>query len=117
MEAQAQGGVLFGLSAALFNNLTIKNGAFEQSNFHDYRTLRINETPQIEVYQIKSSEPPGGMGEVCTAIAAPALNNAIFAATGVRLRQLPIDSKALIGERAAHEVIGATSPARVEGRL
>jgi isoquinoline 1-oxidoreductase beta subunit len=117
VEAQAQGGVLFGLSAALFNNLTIKNGAFEQSNFHDYRTLRINETPQIEVYQIKSSEPPGGMGEVCTAIAAPALNNAIFAATGVRLRQLPIDSKALIGEGAAHEVIGATSPERVEGRL
>jgi CO/xanthine dehydrogenase Mo-binding subunit len=117
VEAQAHGGVLFGLSAALFNNLTIKNGAFEQSNFHDYRTLRINETPQIEVYQIKSSEPPGGMGEVCTAIAAPALNNAIFAATGVRLRQLPIDSKALIGEGAAHEVIGATSPTRVEGRL
>jgi CO/xanthine dehydrogenase Mo-binding subunit len=117
VEAQAQGGVLFGLSAALFNELTIKNGAVEQSNFHDYRTLRINETPQVEVYQIKSTEPPGGMGEVCTAIAAPALNNAIFAATGVRLRQLPIDNEALIAKGAAREVIGATSPARVEGQL
>lgn len=91
VEAQVQGGVLFGLSAALYNGITLKHGAIEQSNFHDYRTLRINEAPPVELYRISSDQPPGGLGEVGTAIAAPALGNAIFAATGVRLRSLPVD--------------------------
>jgi len=95
IEAQVQGGLLFGLSAALYNAITLKNGAVEQSNFHDYRNLRMNETPAVEVYRVESSESPGGLGEVGTAIAAPALGNAIFAATGVRLRSLPIDRRRL----------------------
>ena len=95
IEAQIQGGMLFGLSAALYSGITLKHGAVEQSNFHDYRILRMSETPQIEVYRLTSSESPGGLGEVGTAIAAPALGNAIFAATGVRLRSLPIDRRLL----------------------
>ena len=91
IEAQVQGGLLFGWGAALYNGITLKQGAIEQSNFHDYRSLRIDEVPSIEVYRIENNEKPGGLGEVGTAIAAPALNNAVFAATGVRLRTLPID--------------------------
>jgi CO/xanthine dehydrogenase Mo-binding subunit len=90
IEAQIQGGLLFGLSAALYNEITIDNGAIQQSNFNDYRMLRMNETPEVQVHIVNSTEAPGGIGEVGTAIAAPALANAIFAATGVRLRELPI---------------------------
>jgi isoquinoline 1-oxidoreductase beta subunit len=96
IEAQVQGGLIFGLSAALFSGITLKQGAIEQSNFHDYRSLRMNEIPLVEVHTIESTQPPGGLGEVGTAIAAPALSNAIFAATGVRLRSLPIDRQLLI---------------------
>ncbi|HMK85465.1 MAG TPA: molybdopterin cofactor-binding domain-containing protein [Steroidobacteraceae bacterium] len=95
-EAQMQGGVLFGLSAALYSAITLKNGAVEQSNFHDYRNLRMNEVPAMEVYRVESKEAPGGLGELATSIAAPALGNAIFAATGVRLRALPVDSRQLV---------------------
>jgi isoquinoline 1-oxidoreductase beta subunit len=101
VEAQVQGGLIFGLSAALYSGITLKNGAIEQSNFHDYRILRINEAPLVEVYRIENNETPGGLGEVGTAIAAPALANAIFAATGVRLRELPIDPKLLIQDSGA----------------
>ncbi len=115
VEAQIQGGVLFGLSAALYSGITIKHGAIEQSNFHDYRTLRINETPLIELHRIESDQPPGGLGEVGTAIAAPALGNAIFAATGVRLRSLPVDRALLVQnggalKRVVAENGGAGSP-------
>jgi isoquinoline 1-oxidoreductase subunit beta len=105
VEAQVQGGLLFGLSAALFNGITLKNGAIEQSNFHDYRTLRINETPLIELHRIDNEETPGGLGEVGTAIAAPALGNAIFAATGVRLRILPVDRSKLVQNAAALKAV------------
>jgi isoquinoline 1-oxidoreductase beta subunit len=104
VEAQVQGGLLFGLSAALYSAITLKDGAFEQSNFHDYRNLRMNEVPRIEVYRIASSEAPGGLGEVGTAIAAPALGNAIFAATGVRLRSLPVDKRKLAESGAGTRV-------------
>jgi isoquinoline 1-oxidoreductase beta subunit len=96
VEAQVQGGLLFGLGAALYNGITLKNGAIEQSNFHDYRSLRINEVPHIELYRIDNLESPGGLGEVGTAIAAPALCNAIFAATGVRLHSLPVNRARLV---------------------
>jgi isoquinoline 1-oxidoreductase subunit beta len=96
VEAQVQGGLIFGLSAALYSGITLKSGAIQQSNFHDYRSLRINEAPAIEVYCVDSSQPPGGLGEVGTAIAAPALGNAIFAATGVRLRTLPVEPRLLV---------------------
>jgi isoquinoline 1-oxidoreductase beta subunit len=111
VEAQVQGGLLFGLSAALYSGITIKHGAVEQSNFHDYRTLRIDEAPSVELYRIDSGQPPGGLGEVGTAIAAPALGNAIFAATGVRLRILPVDRSALAENAAAlGNVVAARGP-------
>lgn len=93
--AQMQGGILFGLSAALFNGITIRNGQVQQHNFNDYRQLRLDETPEIVVEVIKSSEPPGGLGEVGTVSAAPALCNAIFDATGQRLRSLPVNGARL----------------------
>ena len=90
--AQLQGGLIFGLTAALFGEITIKNGRVQQSNYNDYRVLRINEIPQIEVHLIQSGEAPGGIGETGTTAAPPAVGNAIYAATGVRLRRLPIDT-------------------------
>jgi isoquinoline 1-oxidoreductase beta subunit len=90
IEAQIQGGIIFGITAALYSEITIKDGRVEQSNFTDYRMLRIDQTPPIEVHIVKSSEAPGGIGEPGTAALAPALTNAIFAATGKRLRQLPV---------------------------
>jgi isoquinoline 1-oxidoreductase beta subunit len=89
LQAQIQGGLLLGLGTAMYNEITLSNGAVNQSNFHDYRTLRMNQTPKIEIYQIKNNDAPGGIGETGTAAAAPALGNAIFAATGKRLRRLP----------------------------
>jgi isoquinoline 1-oxidoreductase beta subunit len=115
IEAQVQGGVLFGLSAALYSGLTIKNGAVEQSNFNNYRVLRINETPLVEVHRVINAEPPGGLGEVGTAIAAPALANAIFAATGVRLYQLPVQRELLAQSPAAQKsAMAAPMPAQGE---
>jgi CO/xanthine dehydrogenase Mo-binding subunit len=104
VEAQVQGGLLFGLSAALFSGISLKNGGIEQSNFNDYRNLRIDETPSLEMHLVASGRPPGGLGEVGTAIAAPALGNAIFAATGVRLRSLPVDRRRLVQESALSTV-------------
>jgi len=98
IRAQIEGGVLFGLSAALFNGITFSEGRVEQGNFNDYRQLRINETPPVEVHLLESNENPGGLGEVGTVSAAPALGNAIFAATGVRIRRLPID-RSLLAKR------------------
>lgn len=113
IEAQVQGGVLFGLSAALYSGLTLKNGAVEQSNFNDYRVLRINETPVVEVHRVINAEPPGGLGEVGTAIAAPALANAIFAATGVRLYSLPVNRDLLVqNPDALKSVVTAAAPER-----
>jgi isoquinoline 1-oxidoreductase subunit beta len=88
--AQIESAVIFGITAALHGEVTVKNGRVEQSNFHDYQMLRINEAPAIEVHIVRSSEPPGGMGECGTSAIGPALTNAIFAATGKRLRTLPI---------------------------
>ena len=101
VEAQIQGGLIFGLTAALYNEITIAKGRVQQSNFNNYRMMRINETPAIEVHLVRNSESPGGLGEPGTSIAAPALANALFAATGVRLRSLPIDRKQLAQRKAA----------------
>ncbi|MCC8404435.1 molybdopterin-dependent oxidoreductase [Paraburkholderia sp. MMS20-SJTN17] len=90
IEAQVQGGIIFGITGALYSEITIKDGRVEQNNFTDYRMLRINQTPPIEVHLVKSGEAPGGIGEPGTAALAPALTNAIYAATGKRLRQLPV---------------------------
>ena len=104
IEAQVQGGLVFGWTGALYSQITYANGAVQQSNFNDYRMMRINETPAIEVHIVPSAEHPGGIGEVGTAIAAPALGNAIFAATGVRIRKLPIDRNLLFRDKAADKI-------------
>ena len=88
--AQIEGGIIFGISAALWGEITLKNGRVEQHNFNDYRVLRINETPLIDVHLVKSAEAPGGIGEPGTIGVAPAMANAIFALTGKRIRKLPI---------------------------
>jgi isoquinoline 1-oxidoreductase beta subunit len=90
VRAQLEGGVIFGLSAALFNEITIANGRVQQSNFNDFRILRMPETPKIEVHLVTSSESPGGVGETGTACVAAALCNAVYAATGRRVRTLPV---------------------------
>lgn len=107
VEAQIEGGVLFGLSAAMFNGITFSNGRVVQSNFNDYRQIRINEVPPIDVQVVKSAESPGGVGELGTAAAAAALGNAIFAATGQRLRRLPFDTAMLAEKGAYHSVAAA----------
>ncbi|MDR3409293.1 MAG: xanthine dehydrogenase family protein molybdopterin-binding subunit [Methylovirgula sp.] len=95
VKAQIEGGIIYGATAALYGEITIENGRVQQNNFDSYQALRMNEAPVIEVYLIKNHEAPGGMGEPGTPPAAPAIINAIFAATGKRLRKLPIDSDAL----------------------
>jgi isoquinoline 1-oxidoreductase beta subunit len=95
ITAQLEGGLIFGMTAALYGEITIDKGRVQQSNFHDYRMLRIDQAPRIEVHVIKSGEAPGGIGETGVTAGPPALRNAIFAATGVALRRLPID-RALI---------------------
>ena len=90
VHAQAEGSIVFGLGAALFNEINIANGRVKEQNFDDYRLLRLNETPAIEVYVVDSTEKPGGMGEPAVALVAPAVCNAIFAATRKRIRALPI---------------------------
>jgi isoquinoline 1-oxidoreductase subunit beta len=99
VKAQMEGGIMFGLAAALFSEITVKNGRVEQSNFNDYRMLRMNEAPAIEVYLVKSGEAPGGIGEPGTSALAPALTNAIFAATGTRIRKLPVNRVVLRSAR------------------
>src|SRR6201991_4030752 len=99
--AQLEGGLIFGLTAALYGEVTIAKGRVQQSNFHDYRMLRINEVPNIEVHVIKSGEAPGGIGETGATAGPPALGNAIYAATGIRLRRLPIDREVLAGRKPA----------------
>ena len=101
VEAQIQGGLIFGLTAALYNEITIAKGRVQQSNFNNYRMMRINEAPAIEVHLVRNGEAPGGIGEPGTSIAGPALANALFAATGVRFRNLPIDRKQLASGKAA----------------
>jgi len=95
IAAQMEGGSLFGLTAALYGAITLKDGRVEQGNFNDYRPMRIDEAPVIETHLIKSTEAPGGIGEAATAAVGPAVANAIFAATGKRIRTLPIDAQQL----------------------
>jgi isoquinoline 1-oxidoreductase beta subunit len=95
VQAQIQSGVIFGVTAALYGEVTLKNGRIEQSNFDSYQLLRLNDAPAIEVHVVRSSETPGGMGEAGTSGIVPAIANAVFAATGKRLRKMPIDTSAL----------------------
>jgi isoquinoline 1-oxidoreductase subunit beta len=95
VRAQMQSGIIFGITAALYGEVTLKNGRVEQSNFDTYQMLRMNEAPAIEVYVVQSSAAPGGIGEAGTSAIVPAISNAIFAATGKRLRKMPIDTAVL----------------------
>jgi isoquinoline 1-oxidoreductase beta subunit len=95
VRAQMESGIIFGLTMALYGELTVENGMVKQSNFYDYRIIRMNESPAIEVYIVDSSEKMGGAGECAVPPLAPALANAIFAATGKRIYELPVKSSSL----------------------
>lgn len=95
VRAQIQSAVMFGITAALYGEITVKDGRVEQANFDTYQILRMNEAPVVEVHIVQSSEPPGGMGEAGTSAIVPAVANAIFAATGKRLQRLPVDTSQL----------------------
>ena len=95
VRAQLESGIIFGITAALWGEITLKDGRVEQSNFDNYRMLRIDEAPRIEVHIVESREAPGGIGEPGTSALAPALANAVYAATGKRVRKLPIDTATL----------------------
>jgi isoquinoline 1-oxidoreductase subunit beta len=99
VRAQIESGVVYGISGALWGEVTLKDGRVEQSNFHNYRVLRMNETPPIEVHLVRNGGAPGGIGEPGTAVTAPALGNAIYAATGKRLRKLPLQAGLARAER------------------
>ncbi|MEH1868135.1 MAG: xanthine dehydrogenase family protein molybdopterin-binding subunit [Nostoc sp.] len=92
VRAQMESGIVYGLSAALYGEITFKDGRVQQSNFHDYPVLRMNEMPKVEVYIVQNTEKPSGVGEISTPPIAPAVCNAIFAATGKRIRRLPINA-------------------------
>jgi isoquinoline 1-oxidoreductase beta subunit len=90
IRAQIEGGIIYGLTAALKGEITIAKGRVEQANFSDYDMVRINEAPLVEVHIVESNDGPGGIGEPGTPPIAPAVCNAIFAATGKPVRRLPI---------------------------
>ena len=95
VESQIESGIVFGLTAALWGEITLRGGQVQQTNFNSYRLLRANEMPELDVHLVPSDAPPGGIGEPAVALVAPAICNAIFAATGRRLRSLPIAAHAL----------------------
>ncbi len=95
--AQTEGNIVYGLTAALYGEITVDRGRVTQSNFHDYRMLRLHEMPDVEVHLVRSDAPPGGVGEAALPAIAPAVCNALFAATGKRIRKLPIGQIALDG--------------------
>ena len=95
VRAQIESAIIFGVTAALYGAITVKDGRVEQSNFDTYQILRMNEAPAVEVHIVQSSELPGGIGECGTSAIVPAVANAIFAATGKRLRKLPVGRAAL----------------------
>jgi isoquinoline 1-oxidoreductase beta subunit len=88
-----EGGMGYGLAAALSSKITLKDGMVEQSNFHDYTVLRMDQMPTVEVHIVKSTQPPSGVGEPATPVIAPAVANALYAATGKRCYQLPLSLK------------------------
>ena len=96
VESQLESGIVYGLTAALWGDVTLRGGRVQQRNFNDYRVLRLNELPLLDVHVITSDAKPGGVGEVAVPPVAPSVCNAIFAATGKRLRTLPIAAHKLI---------------------
>ncbi len=96
VKAQMEGCIIFGLTAVLYGEITLENGQVKQSNFHNYKMARMNETPLTEVYIVESSEKMGGAGEPGVPPVAPAIINAIFAATGKRITKLPLQPTDLV---------------------
>ena len=96
VESQIESGIVFGLTAALWGEVTLKGGRVQQTNFNNYRLLRNNELPELDVHLVDSDEAPGGIGEAAVPLVAPAVCNAIFTATGVRLRELPVGRQKLL---------------------
>ena len=92
VEAQMQGAVVFGSTAALYGRITVDKGRIQQSNFHDYQMLRINDAPEVEAHIVPSTEPPGGIGEPGVPPIIAAVANAVSAAKGKRVRRLPIQA-------------------------
>ena len=86
---------MFGITAALYGEITLKDGRVEQGNFDSYQILRMNEAPKVEVHVIDNGDTPGGLGEAGTSLIVPAVANALFAATGRRLRKMPVNQTAL----------------------
>jgi isoquinoline 1-oxidoreductase beta subunit len=105
IRAQMEGGIIYGLTAALYGEITIRNGQVVQKNFNDYPMVRMSETPEIQVYIVPSTEAPGGIGEASTPVIAPAVANAIFAATGKRVRHLPIRAADLRNEDSSTNTV------------
>ena len=95
VRAQIQSGIMFGITAALYGKITLKDGRVEQTNFDTYQILRMDQAPAIDVHIVQNFEPPGGMGEAGTSAIVPAVANAIFAAIGKRPRKMPVDATAL----------------------
>ncbi|MGZ5206891.1 MAG: xanthine dehydrogenase family protein molybdopterin-binding subunit, partial [Caldimonas sp.] len=93
VEAQIQSSIIFGLTAALYGEITVDKGRVQQTNFHQYKMVRMNEAPQIDITLVDSTEKPGGIGEPATALIGPAVGNAVFAATGKRLRRMPMTAE------------------------
>jgi isoquinoline 1-oxidoreductase beta subunit len=90
IAAQLEGGAIFAASAALFQELTFENGRLQQTNFHTFPVMRMHECPEIETHMVENNEKSGGIGEPGVPCTAPAIANAVFAATGKRIRKLPI---------------------------
>ncbi len=95
VRAQIESATIFGISAALYGEITVKDGRVEQSNFDTYSVVRMDEAPVIEVHIVENGEAPGGLGEPGTSAIVPAVANAVFAATGKRLHRMPIDTAQL----------------------
>jgi isoquinoline 1-oxidoreductase beta subunit len=95
VEAQLQSSIIFGVGAALKHQITMVNGRVQETNYHNYQPLRMNESPKIDIVLVKSTEKPGGIGEPATAVVAPAIANAVAKLTGKRVRRLPITAEAL----------------------
>ncbi|MEO7008819.1 MAG: xanthine dehydrogenase family protein molybdopterin-binding subunit [Caldimonas sp.] len=93
VEAQIQSSIVFGLSAVLYGEINLEKGRVQQSNFNTYQVVRMNEAPQIDIILVPSTEKPGGIGEPATALIGPAVGNAVFAATGKRLRKMPMTAE------------------------
>ena len=118
VKAQMESAINYGLTAALYGEITFTDGKVDQSNFHDYQILRVNEAPEIDVTIVNSGEQMGGAGEPGTPPIAPAVTNAIYAATGKRIRKLPITkepglSSATVSVR--HQIVGSHGRERAHG--